>query len=199
MHNEPKLLRNADHRRMPWKNGGGETVEVIVHPEGASLSDFGWRVSMATVASDGPFSVFPGIDRTLAVLTGDGMALTIEGLGEGLGDKLLTPVTAPLPFPADAPTTARLTGGPITDLNVMTRRGVFRHSLAHHVARGATALAASSGQRLLLALDPLGVTTPDGLMGLQPLDALVFDGAETAEVVPAGDSAAFYLVEIAPA
>ena len=62
-----KLLRNSDHRRMPWKNGGGETVEVIVHPEGASLSDFGWRVSMATVASDGPFSVFPGIDRTLAV------------------------------------------------------------------------------------------------------------------------------------
>lgn len=195
MNREPKLLRNADHRRMPWKNGGGETVEVIVYPEGASLSDFGWRVSMATVASDGPFSVFPGIDRTLAVLTGDGMALTIEGLG----DRLLTPASAPLPFPADAPTTARLTGGPITDLNVMTRRGVFRHSLAHHVARGATALAATSGQRLLLALDPLGVATPDGLMGLQPLDALVFDGADTAEVVPAGDSAAFYLVEIAPA
>ena len=190
-----RLLPNADHRRMPWKNGGGETVEVIVHPEGASLSDFGWRVSMATVASDGPFSVFPGIDRTLAVLTGDGMALTIEGLGE----RLLTPASAPLPFAADAPTTARLTGGPITDLNVMTRRGVFRHSLAHHVAKGATALAATSGQRLLLALDPLGVMTPDGLMGLQPLDALVFDGAETAEVVPAGDSAAFYLVEIAPA
>ena len=60
-----RLLRNSDHRRMPWKNGGGETVEVIVHPEGASLSDFGWRVSMASVASDGPFSVFPDIDRTL--------------------------------------------------------------------------------------------------------------------------------------
>ena len=86
-----RLLPNADHRRMPWKNGGGETVEVIVHPEGASLSDFGWRVSMASVASDGPFSVFPGIDRTLAVLSGDGMALSIEGLG----DRLLTPQSAP--------------------------------------------------------------------------------------------------------
>ena len=86
-----RLLRNADHRRMPWKNGGGETVEVIVHPEGASLSDFGWRVSMASVASDGPFSVFPGIDRTLAVLSGNGMALSIEGLG----DRLLPPQSAP--------------------------------------------------------------------------------------------------------
>lgn len=195
MHNGARLLRNSDHRRMPWKNGGGETVEVIVHPEGASLSDFGWRVSMASVASDGPFSVFPGIDRTLAVLSGDGMALSIEGLG----DKLLTPVCAPLAFPADAPTTARLTGGPITDLNVMTRRGAFRHSLTHHVAEEARALRESTGQRLLLALSPLGVSTTEGLIGLHPLDALLFDGAQKAEVIPTGEKAAFYLVEITPA
>ena len=187
-----RLHRNSDHRRMPWKNGGGETVEVIVHPHGAGLSDFGWRVSMATVASDGPFSVFPGIDRTLAVLTGEGMALSIEGLGE----KLLTPASAPLPFPADAPTTARLTGGPITDLNVMTRRGVFGHALTHHIAQGAETLADASGERLILALEPLGVSTPEGLVGLQPLDALLLDAAEKAEIVAAGESAGFYLVEI---
>jgi environmental stress-induced protein Ves len=190
-----RLLRNSDHRRMPWKNGGGETVEVIVHPEGADLSEFGWRVSMATVASDGPFSVFPGIDRTLAMLSGDGMALSIEGVGE----KLLAPETAPLAFPADAPTTARLTGGPITDLNVMTRRGVFQHRLARHVAEGSLGLPATSGERLLLALEPLGVSTANGLIGLQPLDALVLNGSESAEVVSADESAAFYLVEITPA
>ncbi|WP_337183787.1 HutD family protein [Shinella sp.] len=190
-----RLLRNSDHRRMPWKNGGGETVEVIVHPEGAGLADFGWRVSMATVASDGPFSVFPGIDRTLAVLSGDGMELSIEGLGE----RLLTPQSTPLAFPADAPTTARLAGGPITDLNVMTRRGAFRHTLVRHVAEDVKALPASPGERLLLALDPLGVSTTDGLIGLQPLDALLLDGCEAAEVVPAGDRAAFHLVEITPA
>lgn len=190
-----RLLRNSDHRRMPWKNGGGETVEVIVHPEGAGLSDFGWRVSMATVASDGPFSVFPGIDRTLAVLLGDGMELSIEGLGE----RLLTPQSTPLAFPADAPTSARLPGGPITDLNVMTRRGAFRHTLVRHVVEDAKTLAASPGGRLLLALDPLGVFTADGLIGLQPLDALLLDGCEAAYVVPAGDRAAFHLVEITPA
>lgn len=190
-----RLLRNSDHRRMPWKNGGGETVEVIVHPEGADFTDFGWRVSMAAVAGDGPFSVFPGIDRTLAVLTGEGMTLSIEGLGE----RLLTPASPPLAFPADAPTTARLPGGPITDLNVMTRRGVFRHSLTRHVAESATALAAFPGARLVLALDPLGVLTPDGLVGLQPLDALLLDGARPAQVQPAGARAAFYLVDIAAA
>lgn len=190
-----QLLRNSDHRRMPWKNGGGETVEVIVHPQGAGLADFGWRVSMATVASDGPFSVFPGIDRTLAVLTGDGMELTIEGLG----DRLLTPRSTPLAFPADAATTARLTGGPITDLNVMTRRGSFGHRLARHEVTDARPLPASSGERLLLALDPLGVSTPDGLIGLQPLDALVLAGSDTVDVLPVGERAAFYLVEIMPA
>ncbi|UPA25618.1 HutD/Ves family protein [Shinella oryzae] len=190
-----RLLRNADHRRMPWKNGGGETVEVIVHPRGAGLSDFGWRVSMATVASDGPFSLFPGIDRTLAVLSGDGMALSIEGLG----DRLLTPASQPLSFPADAPTMARLTGGPITDLNVMTRRGHFSHTLSRHAVSGSLRLPAASGTRLLVALDTLGVATSVGLTGLQPLDTLLLDTDVEVEVIPVSDEAAFYDIRILPA
>jgi environmental stress-induced protein Ves len=47
---------------MPWKNGGGETTEIAVFPDGAGLSDFDWRVSMARVDGDGPFSSFPGIE-----------------------------------------------------------------------------------------------------------------------------------------
>lgn len=178
---------------MPWKNGGGETVEVIVHPEGAGLSEFGWRVSMATVASDGPFSVFPGIDRTLAVLSGEGMALSIEGLG----DRLLTPETAPLAFPADAPTTARLTGGPITDLNVMTRRGQFVHRLTYHTSEGP--LPPTGGMQLLLALAPLGVSGEDGVTGLQPLDAMLLEANEAASIISVTDRVSFYLVEIANA
>ncbi|MBM7325185.1 HutD family protein, partial [Agrobacterium sp. S2] len=49
---------------MPWKNGGGVTTEIIVHPAKASMADFDWRISMANVAQDGPFSIFPGVDRT---------------------------------------------------------------------------------------------------------------------------------------
>ena len=74
-----RLLRASDHRRMPWKNGGGMTVEIAVSPEGAGIEDFDWRVSMAFVEQDGPFSIFPGIDRTLAVLSGDGIVLHIAG------------------------------------------------------------------------------------------------------------------------
>lgn len=53
-------LLAANHRRMPWKNGRGETTEIAVWPEGAGLQDFGWRLSMAGVSEHGAFSAFPG-------------------------------------------------------------------------------------------------------------------------------------------
>ena len=99
-----KILRASTYKRMPWKNGGGETVEIAVFPKKASLADFDWRVSMATVASNGPFSSFPGIDRTLSILQGKGMRLMIEGR-EPI---VMTGETAPLPFPADVATSATL-------------------------------------------------------------------------------------------
>lgn len=114
-----------DYRRMPWKNGGGETIEIARFPEEADLGTFDWRISMATVAADGPFSTFPGIDRTLAVLTGSGLFLQIGASEEAL----LRVESEPLAFPADVATSARLVAGPITDLNLMTRRATHRHTL----------------------------------------------------------------------
>ena len=112
---------------MPWKNGGGSTTEIAIGPAGASLDAFDWRISMAQVASDGPFSMFDGIDRTLAVIAGGGMELRI-------GDKAPVVISSsdsePRSFPGDVPTTARLMAGEITDLNVMTRRDRFTHRVA---------------------------------------------------------------------
>ena len=71
------VLRAADGRRMPWKNGGGETLEIAVHPPGADLDRVDWRVSLATVATDGPFSRLPRLDRTLTVIQGEGLELSI--------------------------------------------------------------------------------------------------------------------------
>jgi uncharacterized protein len=133
-----RFLRAADHVRMPWKNGGGVTTEVAVYPVGASLETLGWRISMAQVASDGPFSQFAGIDRTLALLEGDGMRLDIAGRAP----VTLTTASAPLSFPADVATSATLTGGPISDLNVMTRRGAFTHRVER--VRGSQTIAAEA-------------------------------------------------------
>ena len=118
-----RLIRAAEHRVMPWKNGLGSTTEVAVHPAGASLGDFDWRISMASVTADGPFSVFAEIDRTLSVLNGAGIRLTVAGRQA----EALNQASAPYAFPGDAATSASLIDGPITDLNVMTRRGRVTH------------------------------------------------------------------------
>lgn len=60
----------SDRHFSPWKNGGGETAEILCHPQGAGFGDFNWRISTARVASSGPFSTFEGIDRILTVLEG---------------------------------------------------------------------------------------------------------------------------------
>ena len=121
----PRILTPADYRRMPWKNGGGETIEIAVEPAGAGLDDFAWRLSMAKVERDGPFSLFAGIDRTLCLLEGEGMRLAVDGAMP----IELTLASPPFSFPGDAAAGAALIAGPIVDLNVMTRR----RRLAHRV------------------------------------------------------------------
>jgi uncharacterized protein len=120
-----RIIRARDCKTTPWKNGGGSTTEIAIGPTGASLETFDWRVSMARVASDGPFSDFAGIDRTLAVVRGHGLVLRI---GKAAPVTLSTE-TKPVGFSGDTPTSAHLTAGEITDLNVMTRRGRFHHRL----------------------------------------------------------------------
>jgi environmental stress-induced protein Ves len=128
-----RILRWADYRRMPWKNGGGETAEIAAFPDSAGMDDFGWRLSMASVASDGPFSAFAGIDRTLTILDGSGIELVV---GDAAPVRL-TVESLPYRFAGDVPAFARLIDGPVLDLNVMTRRGRFAHAVERVVAPAA--------------------------------------------------------------
>ena len=163
------ILRTAEGRRTPWKNGGGETVEIAVHPPGAALDAFDWRISTALVAADGPFSAFPGIDRTLVVLTGAGLELAI-----GAEPPVrLTADSAPFAFPADAPCAGRLLGGPVTDLNVMTRRGRFTHAVRRLTLGGPEELDAAGGTVLVICRT--GRLAAGGAV-LGPGDAVAFEG-----------------------
>jgi len=114
-----RLLRAADRIATPWKNGGGVTREVAAWPPGAGLDAFDWRVSLAEVAADGPFSTFPGVDRVLTVIAGDGLVLEIDGRA------LRLERDARLAFPGEAAVGARLTAGPVGGLNVMVRRDAW--------------------------------------------------------------------------
>ncbi|CAG9217236.1 Uncharacterized 21.2 kDa protein in hutC 3'region [Burkholderia gladioli] len=101
-----------------WKNGGGVTREIAAQPPGASLDGFTWRVSVADVAQPGPFSRFPGIDRTLVLLSGAGMSL----IGEDGARHLLAAPLDRFDFDGELALSAELNDGPTRDFNLMTRR-----------------------------------------------------------------------------
>lgn len=137
-------LRQADYARMRWKNGAGWTTEIAHAP--ADDRGFAWRVSIAEVDADAPFSAFPGVDRSLLVLAGEGMALVLD---DG-APVLLRPLGEVLRFPGEAVVHARLLGGPNRDFNVMTRRDRCTHTLALRRPGEPLSLTRSPGQSWLV-------------------------------------------------
>ncbi|MGR4879520.1 HutD family protein [Streptomyces sp. LARHCF249] len=179
------VLRAADRTATAWKNGGGVTREIAAWPEGAGTGDFAWRVSLAEVAADGPFSAFPGVDRTLTLAEGAGMDLTVAG-----AHRLVDERFAPQDFAGDAPTECRLLGGPVVNFNVMYRRGAAAADTA--VVRGRLRLGAPAGETLLVvALE--GPAVLDAARGravaLDPYDAVLAPGPFTGLVRTSGRAA----------
>lgn len=148
-----QLIQYASLRSAPWKNGGGSTTEIAISPAGASLEDFDWRVSLATIAQDGPFSVFPGIDRSLALVDGDGVLLDF-------GDErfVLSPSEPLIEFDGEDAVHATVTGQHTTDFNVMTRRGRCRHRLELRVVKGTETIKRRSGTTLLFLAEGESLT-----------------------------------------
>ena len=111
-------LTPADYTRQPWKNGRGTTTELWrLERDGQLLA----RLSRAAVVEDGPFSVFPGIERNLTVLSGPGFRLTGPNLN------LRCEPLVPVAFPGDLAVTASETNGQQSDdFNVMTVRSLPR-------------------------------------------------------------------------
>ncbi|MGE0163972.1 MAG: HutD family protein [Dongiaceae bacterium] len=113
------MIDASHYRVMPWKNGFGTTTEIAIDPPNADLGGgFRWRVSIAAVQRSGPFSAFPGYDRTIMVVEGDGMDLTVGDAPTRRLDRLFEPFV----FSGDEPAECRLLGGPIRDFNLMVDR-----------------------------------------------------------------------------
>ena len=167
-----KLIIAESLQSMPWKNGGGTTREVLKFPASATIDTFDWRISLAAVGTSGPFSLFPGIDRTMIVTEGQGIDL--DGI-------VLRREDDPLSFSGEVPYRASLIDGPIADLNVMTRRTRFSHFVRRHRAagtstdRGNIRVIVSLSDRLTCAIGTESVT-------LSRLDSLCVDRTESAAV-----------------
>jgi environmental stress-induced protein Ves len=181
-------LRRTDYKRMPWKNGQGITEEVMAFPPGSDMASFGWRISIAHVGADGPFSVFAGIDRTIALLDGAGLYLEMPDETVELGLR-----TDPLPFSGDLKISSRNKGGPTIDLNIMTRRGSFEHRMRR--IRGGLIDIAERGT--ILVFNECGMAFfGDRDIDVDRFDALVVDPADGPLRVPPGTDV--LVIEVTP-
>lgn len=168
-----RILRSGDYQRMPWKNGGGVTTEIW--KASAAGDAMLWRLSIADVASDGPFSEFPGIDRWIMLIEGKGMELRVSDLGTRRVERLFEP----LAFSGDAKTDCRLIDGPIRDFNLMVARS--------HAEGGLTITPLAAGETRALDADCVAFHVLDGSVeaegDLLPVgDTWIAGGAKPATV-----------------
>ncbi|MCA8869350.1 MAG: HutD family protein [Rhodobacteraceae bacterium] len=107
-----RIILPNELRTIPWRNGHGITREIAGDQDAKGML---WRLSLADVETDGDFSAFPGMARTLMVISGPGMILATAD-----GDIEAKPLT-PVQFSGDIAVTGRLTDGPVQDLNLIYR------------------------------------------------------------------------------
>ena len=182
-------LRPEDYRVMPWKNGGGVTTEIAIYPEGTGISGAGftWRVSIAEVAVDGPFSRFPGYDRHIMTIAGRGMRLNTDGHG---AIELSVPYL-PREFSGDWDVDGQLIDGPVRDFNLMVSRERAKGSLVVEMLSSRTRYAADGGTLLIHILE--GDGTAEARV-IAEGDTLVLSAGESVAVTPSSDELRLALV-----
>jgi environmental stress-induced protein Ves len=202
-----EIIRFAELRSEPWRNGGGVTRELASHPKAASAQDgaWDWRVSIADLTKAGDFSAFPGMERVLTVVDGELLLLTVDGAEHPL-EKY-----RPFRFSGDADAHGALPTGDIRNLNVIARAGSFKgftsiielsKKRAHPVFEGQIAVllqgqaTVSAGAAMAASADEDGnadegadgdaATTPSEPEALNRYDAVVGSDTRSPEVLGRG-------------
>ena len=186
------LFKSSDYQAMPWKNGAGLTTQLAIEPEDATLeSGFQWRLSMADVRMDGPFSAFPDYERTILLLKGKGIELDFNGNGR---KRLATPLD-PFHFPGEWHATGELLDGPCRDFNVITHKGLKQQvSVLRPDPRAVLPAAPTS---LLFCVHGKARVTPQGHV-LGHHDLLRLDDAGVLEVAAEAPDTEIIAIAIGP-
>ncbi|HET8818011.1 MAG TPA: HutD family protein [Xanthomonadaceae bacterium] len=164
---DTQVVPAASQRRERWRNGAGWTREIFAaRDDGDPSSSWCWRLSIAEIDADAAFSSFPGVDRELVLLSGNGLRLCFAG-GETV--ELLRPHDS-LRFPGERALTGALVDGPTTDFNLMWRRDAVEASLWRRPLVGAMVLFVDPGDTWAVHV-LAGHATFDARCGLPALAA----------------------------
>jgi uncharacterized protein len=168
-----RVRRFADLTPVPWRNGAGVTREIARAAGQPASGEPPWRVSIADLETDGPFSRWPGVHRQAVLVDDTAVELTVDGV-----PTVLDPFV-PFAFDGDTATSARLLTGPARLLNIMTTQGAGAALI--DVTSGGTVEIPADGPatHLIVLLDGIGAVvrpTADAT-ALGPLDALLALGS----------------------
>lgn len=168
----------------PWRNGGGSTRELARGPA--------WRISVADVASDGPFSVFPDQQRLSVVIEGAGLDL------QGPAGRLALDPMRCVSYDGDQAWDAVRRRGPVRVFNVMTTCGLAGARVLLAPMR-ACAPAGGIAVALCLGAGPVRLQADAGDQVLEPDDYLLLPpSAGEVRFAPVVPAAAVLLAVIAP-
>ena len=181
-----RILRSVDYVARPWKNGGGTTRDIVVSPPGASLDTFDWRLSLAQVDRDGPFSRFDNVDRTLVLLSG---AMMLQQHGR----RIDLARNEPFAFEGERAIEATVGGGSTLDFNAMTRRGRASHSVRRESFSKQAHVETRAGSTLVLFALECGLIV-DGEQ-LEVHDTAIVT-AQRVSITTAADAVAALVIEI---
>lgn len=120
-----QVISSLDYRRERWRNGLGWTREILRLP--AQGDDWALRLSVAEIEQDAAFSAFPGVERELVLLQGNGVRLRFE---DGRVAEVLPP-HGRVRFAGEAALHGELVDGTTHDFNLMWKRGLLQAELLH--------------------------------------------------------------------
>ena len=179
-----KIFRFADLVPVPWKNGGGVTREISRRElDGV----FVWRLSIADVALEGPFSAFPGLQRILTVIEGKGMVLQ-QPEQAALAANLYEPVA----FSGDASIEGRLPNGPCRDFNVIWNPALTKASATLiHGPREVLNPSTNENMSILCLTGAIDLSTG---RTLAPLDSVLLETEADSAVLTDGSKGLLILI-----
>lgn len=137
-----EVITPAQWQTQRWQNGGGITHQLCRQDDEHGML---WRLSIAEVASDGPFSRFDNTDRIILLLTGAGFSLH----GVGAQPQVLDTPLKPFAFAGETAIHCTLLDGAVRDFNLMTRRGAVQAQLQVLTISSAVQTLPLSAQTLL--------------------------------------------------
>ncbi len=147
-----KIHSPDSFKTVPWRNGLGSTIELLA--ETLKKNElFSWRLSIASVTNDGPFSDFSGYDRTLLLLEGSGITLNKpNGIFKVLNSSLNY-----ANFKGEDLIDATLHDGPIKDFNIMTLRSICTSSFTVIDETSKSLLNINADKLLVYSIKPVNI------------------------------------------